>query len=331
MKKYIILLALFIPSFSSVSAKTAEINKYGHELIQKEDGSYEVKGLKNICKRDPEYAAQEGICEPFKKPESVIADREAIRTVKSKDYVYKTYPDGRTLSITIDFAKMDKPAPVLFVTHGGSWKRGSRSSFNEITRTLAANEGITSVRIQYSFIGMGVTMEDTEQDVLDAVKFVLDRAKEFNINPKRIGFMGNSAGGHLAAFAALSFPHSRVLVGQVGPYDIEYLFETSKRKKTDDARAFFGDFDLAFLRKISPYHMLLAGAPCKNLAALLIQGTCDTTVDFQQALNFETALKEHHARKVQLLGLRFSAHGINSTCYRQEIERTEYDFIVRYL
>ena len=46
------------------------------------------------------------------------------------------------------------------------------------------------------------------QDVLRAVRIVRARAAEFKINPDRIGVMGSSAGGHLAASAGTLFAHA---------------------------------------------------------------------------------------------------------------------------
>jgi acetyl esterase/lipase len=45
------------------------------------------------------------------------------------------------------------------------------------------------------------------QDVLRAVRIVRSRAAEFKVNPDRIGVMGSSAGGHLAASAGTLFDH----------------------------------------------------------------------------------------------------------------------------
>lgn len=45
------------------------------------------------------------------------------------------------------------------------------------------------------------------QDVLRAVRLVRSRATEFKINPARLGVMGSSAGGHLAASAGTLFDH----------------------------------------------------------------------------------------------------------------------------
>ncbi len=45
------------------------------------------------------------------------------------------------------------------------------------------------------------------QDVLRAIRLVRSRATEFRIDPSRIGVMGSSAGGHLAACAGTLFAH----------------------------------------------------------------------------------------------------------------------------
>ena len=45
------------------------------------------------------------------------------------------------------------------------------------------------------------------QDVLRAVRLVRSRAAEFGVDPQRIGVLGSSAGGHLAASASTLFDH----------------------------------------------------------------------------------------------------------------------------
>ncbi|MEO6280346.1 alpha/beta hydrolase [Roseateles sp.] len=46
------------------------------------------------------------------------------------------------------------------------------------------------------------------QDVLRAMRLVRSRAAEFGVDPNRIGIMGSSAGGHLAASASTLFDHA---------------------------------------------------------------------------------------------------------------------------
>jgi acetyl esterase/lipase len=47
--------------------------------------------------------------------------------------------------------------------------------------------------------------EEAFQDIQRAVRIVRSRASEWNIDPRRIGVMGSSAGGHLAARASTGF------------------------------------------------------------------------------------------------------------------------------
>jgi acetyl esterase/lipase/lysophospholipase L1-like esterase len=58
------------------------------------------------------------------------------------------------------------------------------------------------------------TMQDKRygplQDAQRAIQLVRERAREWNINPKKIGIMGSSAGGHLASTAGTHFQVARI-------------------------------------------------------------------------------------------------------------------------
>lgn len=65
--------------------------------------------------------------------------------------------------------------------------------------------GVTSFVLKYRLAEFG--HPSPLQDVLRAVRLVRSRAAEFKIDPARIGVMGSSAGGHLAASAGTLFDH----------------------------------------------------------------------------------------------------------------------------
>jgi acetyl esterase/lipase len=71
--------------------------------------------------------------------------------------------------------------------------------------------GIAAFVLKYR-IPNDATMEKKEigplQDAQQAIKIVRQRAREWNINPSRIGIMGFSAGGHLASTAGTHFKKS---------------------------------------------------------------------------------------------------------------------------
>lgn len=66
------------------------------------------------------------------------------------------------------------------------------------------SRGVTGFVLRYR-LGSKYLYPIPLQDAKRAVRFVRSHAKEFGIEPDRIGFMGFSAGGHLAAMTATMF------------------------------------------------------------------------------------------------------------------------------
>ena len=68
--------------------------------------------------------------------------------------------------------------------------------------------GVTAFVLKYRLPSSGI-FEDREtgplQDAQQALRLVRQRAKEFGVNPARVGILGFSAGGHLASTAATHF------------------------------------------------------------------------------------------------------------------------------
>lgn len=57
----------------------------------------------------------------------------------------------------------------------------------------------------YRLIARGNRYPDMLQDVQRAIQFVRENAAEYNVNPNKVGVMGFSAGGHLAAMSGMYF------------------------------------------------------------------------------------------------------------------------------
>jgi acetyl esterase/lipase len=68
-----------------------------------------------------------------------------------------------------------------------------------------ASLGVTAFALKYRLFresGSGYTIDDTAQDIRRAMRTVRARASEWNVDPRRIGVMGFSAGGEVAALVA---------------------------------------------------------------------------------------------------------------------------------
>lgn len=78
-----------------------------------------------------------------------------------------------------------------------SWKEGAPAS-----RWLQ-NHGYTAFELLYRLPNDGWEASAPFADAQRAMKIIRSRAAEFDIDPRQIGIMGMSAGGHLAGFTAL--------------------------------------------------------------------------------------------------------------------------------
>jgi len=95
-----------------------------------------------------------------------------------------------------------EPLPVLVYIHGSAWMKDNKDL--AISRLIAtAQQGYFGATIQVRTSGEAVFPAQIE-DSKCAIRFLRAKAKEYNIDPDRIGVWGESSGGHLAALVGLT-------------------------------------------------------------------------------------------------------------------------------
>ncbi|MFN4258696.1 MAG: alpha/beta hydrolase fold domain-containing protein [Gemmataceae bacterium] len=108
-------------------------------------------------------------------------------------------PYGSHPRQVLDFhqAQSDKPTPVVFYIHGGGWRGGDK----KIDPRPYLDKGISVVAINYRYVQNAVEdkvvppVKAPLEDAARALQFVRSKAAEWNIDKKRIGATGGSAGG----------------------------------------------------------------------------------------------------------------------------------------
>ncbi|WP_338771275.1 alpha/beta hydrolase [Massilia sp. METH4] len=93
----------------------------------------------------------------------------------------------------------------IIVAPGGGYVRQSVDREGTQYANWLSTLGVTTFVLNYRMQEFGHPAP--LQDVLRAVRLLRSRAAEFGIDPNRIGVMGSSAGGHLAASAGTLFDH----------------------------------------------------------------------------------------------------------------------------
>lgn len=95
-----------------------------------------------------------------------------------------------------------KDLPAMVCIHGGGWLQGSRTHFNDFAKFIALR-GFVVVSIDYRLSGEA-KFPAAIHDCKAAVRWLRANADKYGLDPNKIGAIGSSAGGHLAALLGSS-------------------------------------------------------------------------------------------------------------------------------
>jgi acetyl esterase len=126
--------------------------------------------------------------------------------------------------------------PVLFYFHGGGWVWGSIDTHDRVMRELAQRSGVRVLGVDYRKAPEHPFPQPFE-DCVEAARWVLARAASFGVDPARIAFGGDSAGGNLALAAGLDF----AVAGLVPATLLLFYGAFATDLETPSYRAPFGD------------------------------------------------------------------------------------------
>ncbi|MCC7474961.1 MAG: alpha/beta hydrolase [Pirellulales bacterium] len=106
-------------------------------------------------------------------------------------------------------AKSEKPTPVVLLIHGGGWQHGDKSGYNESSMSPFLNAGISVAAINYRYIKHGMEQQIEPpvkaclHDAARALQTIRSKAREWNVDPSRVGATGSSAGACTSLWLAL--------------------------------------------------------------------------------------------------------------------------------
>lgn len=110
---------------------------------------------------------------------------------------------GPTADLPIRILRPDArpgPRPTIIVLHGSGWAIGTLDLVDEPARRLAADTGFTVITINYQKAPEH-RFPIPLQDCVAGIEWVREHAVELGVDPARVGVVGDSAGGTLAAAA----------------------------------------------------------------------------------------------------------------------------------
>ena len=118
-----------------------------------------------------------------------------VRELLDVPYVTNGH-ERQKLDLYLPTAFDESPRPVIVRIHGGAWRHGDKTTQRSVGNYV--KQGYIGVAINYRFSQHAIFPAQIE-DCKAAIRWLKAHAKEYGIDPARIGVMGSSAGGHLAA------------------------------------------------------------------------------------------------------------------------------------
>lgn len=130
--------------------------------------------------------------------------QEAVALAVETDVVYTK---AGTEELKLDLvrpAEGEGPFPAVIVIHGGAWRAGNKRDVRKLMDELAAR-GYVTVSPQYRFCPKDPFPAQVH-DVKAAVRWLKGHAKDYKVDPDRLGAVGFSAGAHLALMLGVTGP-----------------------------------------------------------------------------------------------------------------------------
>jgi len=252
--------------------------------------------------------------------------RKEVQRIRDLEYG-PSLPGDRGRRNRLDILRPAQPGrdrPVLLQVHGGAWVTGEKEQQGQPLLYHLAARGWLCCAINYR-LAPGALFPDPVVDVKRALAWIRGHVAEFGGDPDFVCITGGSAGGHLAALAALTpedplfqpgFEEVDTRVAACVPfYGVYDLLDRQGIRGPSSMRPFLQRMvlrcspqeDPELWEACSPIARIHADAP----PFLVIQGTHDSLVFVEEARAFVAALRQKSCSRVLYLEIERAQHAFD--------------------
>lgn len=269
-------------------------------------------------------------------PDPRLAIPDDVRVERDVAYLPSNRKDKADLYFPKN-AHAEKKLAAVIVIHGGGFNDGDKGRAREVNIcTNLAQAGYAAMSINYKLRRMPgqVTWPQSLFDAKTSVRWLRANAARLGLDPERIGVLGCSAGGNLAAMLAVTRPEDGF-----DPKEPLGQFSTAVKCAID----FYGAVDLMNYHDMKMFAKTREEAPELYKAAspttyahkaaapiLLIHGTADETVAASQSETFAAALRKAGAEH-ELVLIPGAPHSFHLQPVERDLRPLVLGFLAKHL
>jgi acetyl esterase/lipase len=208
------------------------------------------------------------------------------------DIVY-AHPGGRNLKLDLFLPQTGTgPFATVVYIHGGGWSSGSRRQFQRYAAQMATF-GFAGLTIDYR-LSSEAKYPAAVKDCRAAILWIQANAKKYNIDSKRVGVAGQSAGGHLAAMLGVT-TNQTMQIRAVVAFNPVLDLVAAAEANPDEAGSAIANF-LGVTYTKNP-NLWKEASPLTHISKnsspmLFLHGTADSTVPYAQSVAMYNGLKK---------------------------------------
>ena len=264
-------------------------------------------------------------------------DWEGVRFEKDVDYLGPERQEKADLYFPEKLSP-EQRCPAIVIIHGGGWTGGDKRAARE------QNIGTNFAR--HGYIGMSINYvlatPDTKEptwpqnlhDCLTAVRWLRKNADRLQVAPERIGVIGGSAGGHLAAM--LGVTRAEDGLDPSGPY-AEYSCRVQCAIDMYGPMLWFAQRDLPMFRqkRAEAPDLYQAATPMthvnpKTPPILILHGTEDKVVSLEDSKAFDSALEKAGVEQ-QFVIVEGAGHSFDLEPKQKDLRPLVFEFLDKHL